>query len=154
MITGFPRIAAAALPTSSTSKCEQAIPANSSCWKTVPTFAESILKAIQLLKCNNNHHGFRTSYREGYNIIPSELLKRDQSSPCGGLHICIVSHPSFVSASICQSRFWSSVEQRAYPNFIFHIQVIDDCVFFKYLVPRGEAYDKNYKEKLREDDCA
>ena len=26
----------------------------------VPTFAESILKAIQLLKCNNNHHGFRT----------------------------------------------------------------------------------------------
>ena len=30
---------------------------------TVPTFAESILKAIQLLKCNNNHHGFRTSTR-------------------------------------------------------------------------------------------
>lgn len=36
--------------------------------------------------------------------------------------------------------------------FIFHIQIIDDCVFFKYLVPRGEAYDKKYKEKLREDD--
>ena len=36
--------------------------------------------------------------------------------------------------------------------FICHIQVIDDCVFFKYLVPRGEAYDKKYKEKLREDD--
>ena len=36
--------------------------------------------------------------------------------------------------------------------FIFHIQVIDDCVFFKYLVPRGEAYDKKYKEKLRADD--
>lgn len=36
--------------------------------------------------------------------------------------------------------------------FIFHIQVIDDCVFFKYLVPRGEAYDKKYKEKLREYD--
>ena len=39
---------------------------------------------------------------------------------------------------------------RAY--FIFHIQVIDDCVFFKYLVPRGEAYDKKYQEKMREDD--
>ena len=36
--------------------------------------------------------------------------------------------------------------------FIFHIQIIDDCVFFKYLVPRGEAYDKKYKEKLRDDD--
>ena len=36
--------------------------------------------------------------------------------------------------------------------FIFHIQVIDDCVFFKYLVPRGEAYDKKYQEKMREDD--
>ena len=35
---------------------------------------------------------------------------------------------------------------------IFHIQIIDDYVFFKYLVPRGEAYDKRYKEKLREDD--
>jgi len=32
--------------------------------------------------------------------------------------------------------------------FIFHIQVIDDCVFFKYLVLTGEAYDKKYKEKL------
>ena len=32
------------------------------------------------------------------------------------------------------------------------IQIIDDCVFFKYLVPRGEAYDKKYKEKLQEDD--
>ncbi len=36
--------------------------------------------------------------------------------------------------------------------FIFHIQITDDYVFFKYLVPRGEAYDKKYKEKLREDD--
>ena len=36
--------------------------------------------------------------------------------------------------------------------FIFHIQIIDDCVFFKYLVPRGEAYDKKYEEKLRKDD--
>ena len=39
---------------------------------------------------------------------------------------------------------------RAY--FIFHIQIIDDCVFFKYLVPRGEAYDRKYEEKLRKDD--
>lgn len=31
-------------------------------------------------------------------------------------------------------------------------QIIDDCVFFKYLVPRGEAYDKKYEEKLRKDD--
>ena len=37
---------------------------------------------------------------------------------------------------------------------IFHIQIIDGYVFFKYLVPRGEAYDKKYKEKVREDDCA
>ena len=35
---------------------------------------------------------------------------------------------------------------------IFHIQILDDYLFFKYLVPRGEAYDKKYKEKLREDD--
>ena len=35
---------------------------------------------------------------------------------------------------------------------IFHIQIIDDCVFFKYLVPRGEAYDRKYEEKLRKDD--
>jgi len=26
--------------------------------------------------------------------------------------------------------------------FIFHIQIIDGYVFFKYLIPRGEAYDK------------
>lgn len=32
------------------------------------------------------------------------------------------------------------------------LQIIDDCVFFKYLVPRGEAYDKKYEEKLRKDD--
>ena len=31
---------------------------------------------------------------------------------------------------------------------IFHIQIIDDCVFFKYLVPRGEAYDKKYLSPL------
>ena len=36
--------------------------------------------------------------------------------------------------------------------FIFHLQVINDCVFFKYLVPRGRAYDKKYKEKLKNHD--
>ncbi|MBQ0080881.1 MAG: hypothetical protein KBS95_04970 [Alistipes sp.] len=28
-------------------------------------------------------------------------------------------------------------------------KIINDCVFFKYLVPRGEAYDKKDEEKLR-----
>ena len=32
------------------------------------------------------------------------------------------------------------------------IQLVDDCVFFKYLAPRGEAYDKKHKEKLMEGD--
>ena len=33
--------------------------------------------------------------------------------------------------------------------FIFHIQIINDCVFFKYLVPRGEAYAKKMDESLK-----
>jgi len=36
--------------------------------------------------------------------------------------------------------------------FIFHIEIIDDCVFFKYLVPRGEAYDKKNTELLKKSD--
>ena len=36
--------------------------------------------------------------------------------------------------------------------FIFHVEVVDDCVFFKYLVPRGEAYDMKNAEKLHESD--
>lgn len=40
LITGFPRTAAAALPTSTTSKCEQAIPANSLLRMTDLTFVE------------------------------------------------------------------------------------------------------------------
>ena len=36
--------------------------------------------------------------------------------------------------------------------FIFHVEVVDDCVFFKYLVPRGEAYDRKNAEKLHESD--
>ena len=26
--------------------------------------------------------------------------------------------------------------------FSFHVQIVDDCVMFLYLVPRGQAYDK------------
>lgn len=33
--------------------------------------------------------------------------------------------------------------------FVFHVEIIDDYVFFKYLVPRGEAYDKKNMESLR-----
>ncbi len=36
--------------------------------------------------------------------------------------------------------------------FVFHIEIIDDCVFFKYLVPRGEAYGKKNTELLRKAD--
>ena len=36
--------------------------------------------------------------------------------------------------------------------FLFHIEIIDDFVFFKYLVPRGEAYDKKNAELLRKAD--
>lgn len=36
--------------------------------------------------------------------------------------------------------------------FIFHIEITDDCVFFKYLVPRGEAYSKKNTNRLKQDD--
>lgn len=36
--------------------------------------------------------------------------------------------------------------------FIFHIEIKDDCVFFKYLIPRGEAYDKKNTELLKQSD--
>lgn len=36
--------------------------------------------------------------------------------------------------------------------FIFHIEIIDDYVFFKYLVPRGEAYNKKNTELLKNSD--
>ena len=36
--------------------------------------------------------------------------------------------------------------------FVFHVEIIDDCVFFKYLVPRGEAYGKKNTELLRKAD--
>ena len=33
--------------------------------------------------------------------------------------------------------------------FTFHIEIIDDLIIFHYLVSRGQAYDKNKEEKLR-----
>lgn len=36
--------------------------------------------------------------------------------------------------------------------FIFHLEIIYDYVFFKYLVPRGEAYNKKNQELLRKSD--
>lgn len=36
--------------------------------------------------------------------------------------------------------------------FIFHVEVKDDTVKFKYLVPRGEAYAKKSKDGLRKYD--
>ena len=36
--------------------------------------------------------------------------------------------------------------------FIFHIEIVDDCVFFKYLVPRGEAYNRKNEELLKKAD--
>lgn len=36
--------------------------------------------------------------------------------------------------------------------FTFHVEIINDTVFFRYLVPRGEAYGKkNHKELKRID---
>ena len=36
--------------------------------------------------------------------------------------------------------------------FTFHIEIIDDFVFFRYLFSRGEAYDKKNEERLRNAD--
>lgn len=36
--------------------------------------------------------------------------------------------------------------------FTFHIEIIDDVVFFEYLVRRGEAYGKKMEESLRQVD--
>lgn len=38
-------------------------------------------------------------------------------------------------------------DRRAF--FTFHIEIIDDTVFFRYLVPRGQAYSKKTSEALR-----
>ena len=36
--------------------------------------------------------------------------------------------------------------------FIFHVEVKDETVKFKYLVPRGEAYAKKSRDGLRKHD--
>lgn len=36
--------------------------------------------------------------------------------------------------------------------FTFHIEIVDDEVFFRYLVPRGQAYDKAMEKALRRAD--
>ena len=33
--------------------------------------------------------------------------------------------------------------------FIFHVEIINDTVFFQYLVPRGEAYEKKIQAELK-----
>jgi len=33
--------------------------------------------------------------------------------------------------------------------FTFHIEIVDDTVYFKYLTPRGEAYSKKVKTELK-----
>lgn len=33
--------------------------------------------------------------------------------------------------------------------FIFHVEIINDTVFFQYLVPRGEAYGKKIQAELK-----
>lgn len=41
-------------------------------------------------------------------------------------------------------------DRRAF--FTFHIELIGDILFFRYLVPRGQAYDRNMEDKLRQVD--
>ena len=36
--------------------------------------------------------------------------------------------------------------------FSFHVQIINDCVQFLYLVPRGQAYDKKMEKYLKKQD--
>ena len=36
--------------------------------------------------------------------------------------------------------------------FSFHVQIINDCVQFLYLVPRGQAYDKKMEKNLKKKD--
>lgn len=33
--------------------------------------------------------------------------------------------------------------------FSYHVQIVDDCVMFLYLVPRGQAYDKKMEKNLQ-----
>ena len=36
--------------------------------------------------------------------------------------------------------------------FSFHVQIVDDCVQFLYLVPRGQAYDRKMGKNLQRND--
>lgn len=36
--------------------------------------------------------------------------------------------------------------------FNYHIQIVDNCVMFLYLVPRGQAYDKKMEKNLQRKD--
>lgn len=36
--------------------------------------------------------------------------------------------------------------------FSFPVQIVDDCVMFLYLVPRGQAYDKKMEKNLQRND--
>ena len=36
--------------------------------------------------------------------------------------------------------------------FSFHVQIVDDCVQFLYLVPRGQAYDRKMEKNLQRND--
>ena len=36
--------------------------------------------------------------------------------------------------------------------FNYHVQIVDDCVMFLYLVPRGQAYDKKMGKNLQRKD--
>lgn len=36
--------------------------------------------------------------------------------------------------------------------FSFHVQIVDDCVMFLYLLPRGQAYDKKTGKNLTRKD--
>ncbi len=36
--------------------------------------------------------------------------------------------------------------------FSFHVQIVNDCVMFLYLVPRGQAYDKKTVKNLQRKD--
>ena len=36
--------------------------------------------------------------------------------------------------------------------FSYHVQIVNDCVMFLYLVPRGQAYDKKMEKNLQRKD--
>lgn len=56
-----------------------------------------------------------------------------------------------VKNASCLDEITDSKKLVGYDN-VYRIRIGSLRVFFKYLVPRGEAYDKKYEEKLRKDD--